>query len=198
YVVGFDLIRLGRDWDHAELISPLAMPALERVAAEVEETVNLTLVDPDGQLDVVEQIDPDRLVVTSNWTGRPYPLHASSIGKLLLATYDEPSLERFLGKPLPRFASRTILDSGVLRNEVARVRVSGYAEAVDELEDGLAAVSVPVADRAGRLVAMVSVSGPSFRFDAAAREAALARLRAAADKIEGRLGSRGPALAASR
>jgi IclR family acetate operon transcriptional repressor len=197
YVVGFDLIRLVRDRDYTDLISPLARPALERLAAEVEETVNLTLVDRDGRMEVVEQIDPDRLIVTTTWTGRPYPLHASSIGKLLLATSDDAALESVLAEPLERLAARTIVEPAALRTELGRIRELGYSEAVDELEDGLAALSVGINDRGGRLVTMVSVSGPSFRFDAAARDAALVPLREAATAIERGLGAR-TAVAAGR
>jgi DNA-binding IclR family transcriptional regulator len=196
YAVGLDLIRLARARDDADVIAPLARPLLEKLAAEVEETVNLTLVGPDGKLDVVEQVDPDRILVTATWTGRPYPLHASSIGKLLLAGYDDAALEEVLSRPLPRLASGTLTDPDRLREEVARIRATGVSETVDELEDGLATISVGVADGRRGLAAMVSVSGPSSRFDSSARAAALDPLQRAVVAIEKRLDPRRTGLTA--
>lgn len=187
YVVGLDLIRLGRARDQGRLFAALALPVLERLAEEVEETVNLTVVLPDGTLEVVEQIDPPRFIGSTSYVGQPYPLHASSIGKLLLSTFDETRLGDFLSEPLQGYTPATITDPDALREEIARVRARGWSSAVDELEEGLAAVSVGVRDAGGELVAMASVSGPSFRFDEAARRAALGPLREAAEAIERQL-----------
>lgn len=183
YVLGFDLVRLGRAGDRGSLLAAVARPTLERLAQEVEETVNLTVVQPDSRLEIVEQIDPPRHIRPSD-VGRPYPLHASSIGKLLLATYDAARLDEVLAEPLARYTEATIADPDELREELARVRVAGYATNVDELEEGLSALSAGVSGPDGELVAMVTVSGPSFRFDETARSAALKPVREAADGIE--------------
>jgi DNA-binding IclR family transcriptional regulator len=137
-----------------------------------------------GQLDVVAQIDPPRLIRSANYIGRWYPEHASSIGKLLLATYDDERLDAVLTKPLARYASQTIVDVRRLKAELARIRKSGVSVAVDELEEGLAAISVGVDGPRGGLAAIVSVSGPSSRFDDGRRRRALRPLRAAAASIE--------------
>lgn len=184
YVIGYDLILLARRGDQGNLLAAIALPALERLAEAVGETVNLTVVRPDGRPEVVEQIDPPRLIRTTDSVGGPYPLHATSIGKLLLAAYDDARLAEFLSEPLARYAGGTITDPPALREELARTRARGYSSAVDELEDGLAALSAGVRDAGGELVAMVTVSGPSFRFDGAARTAALEPMRDAVKAIE--------------
>jgi DNA-binding IclR family transcriptional regulator len=186
YVLGADLLRLARAGDEARFLTSLARPALDRLAAELEETVSLTLLRSDGGLEVVEQIDAPRLLRSADWD-RPYPLHASSIGKLRLAAYDERTLEQLLTLPLERYTEATITDPETLRRELARVRETDYSEAVDELEEGLAACSVGVRGPDGKLLAMVTVSGPSFRLDRAARARALEPLRLAAQTVAGRL-----------
>ena len=190
YVLGFELIRLGRAGDQSLLLKSAALPELRRLTEELEETVTLTVVHPDGRLEDVEQIDPPRLIAPVRYTGQPYPLHASSLGKLLLASYDEARLDEFLAAPLPSYTRATITHPDALRAEIAQVRGDRYSVAVDELEDGLAALAVGLADADGKLVAMVSVSGPSFRFDEAARAAALEPVREAAGAIERRVAGR--------
>jgi|SRR5581483_690113 len=183
YVLGLEALQLGRGADEARLLAAIARPALERLAAGLQETVNLTVVRADGSLEVVEEIDSPRLLRTVGWD-RPYPLHATSIGKLLLATYDERVLDGFLAAPLERYTGSTIWDPGRLRAELARVRETGFGEAVDELEEGLTGISVGVRNPRGELLAMITVSGPTFRLDAAARSAARQPLRDAAARIE--------------
>ncbi len=190
YVLGFELIRLGRAGDQGVFLKTVALPQLRRLAEDVGETVNLTAVRPDGAFEVVEHIDPPRLIAPVRFSGEPYPLHASSIGKLLLASYDGARLEEFLAEPLPSYTSATITDPGALQAEIAQIREQGYSVAVDELEDGLAALSVAVTGAERELLAIVSVSGPSFRFDEAARAAALDPVREAVGAIERRIAGR--------
>ena len=49
------------------------------------------------------------------------------------------------------------------------MRVRGYATAVDELELGLAAMAAPVRDAGDNVVAALSISGPTTRFNAERR-----------------------------
>ena len=174
YIIGFDLVRLGREADRGRLLVEMALPALERLAQEVEETINLT----------VKQIDAPRFIGPTSYVGQPYPLHASSIGKLLLSTYDEARLEKFLAEGLPTYTSATITDPAALRVALARIEERGWSSAVDELEEGLSALSVGVRSADGEPVGIVTVSGPSFRFDDEARMAALRPLQEAATAVE--------------
>ena len=98
------------------------------------------------------------------------PLHASSIGKLLLSTFDEARLEKFLADGLQTYTSATITDADDLREELARIRRRGWSSAVDELEDGLSALSVGVSGMAlaaspsGRIVLHVVCAWRDHRF----------------------------------
>lgn len=192
FAIGLGLARLGREADGQDLVDPSARAALDRLAAETRETVTLSMVRGGGWLEVVLQVDTPHTVRAISWVGRRYPLHASSSGKVLLAALEPAGLERFLRGTLERPTGATITDRIVLRAEIERVRVQGYAAMVDELEDGLASVSVPINEAGGELVATVNVTGPSFRFDAERRAAALRPMRAAAAQIEGSLGDENP------
>lgn len=80
--------------------------------------------------------------------GSALPLTAGSAGQVLLAWEPEdPLLAR------AAFTARTL----------AEVRRRGWAHSVAEREQGVASVSAPVRDRAGLVVAAVSVSGPLER-----------------------------------
>jgi DNA-binding IclR family transcriptional regulator len=192
YVPGFDLIWLANNGSASRALTAIATGPLERLVEQVAESVNLTVVLPGGQLDVVAQIDPPRLMRSANYIGRWYPEHASSIGKLFLAHYEDERLVKVLRLPLERYASATIVDLDDLTAELARVRRNGYSTAVDELEEGLAALSVGVAGPDGDLVAIVSASGPSSRFDEGKRNKALPLVREAVAAIEQALAGEEP------
>ena len=188
YVIGLDLLRLGTAPEHAELLPVVSRKPLERVAAETRETITLSVLRGREALDVVLQIDAPHVIQAVNWVGQRYPLHASSGGKIVLAALDPTRLRRVLARPLERRTSATITDPDELQRELERVRRQGYSVIVDELEDGLASVSVPILGADRRLLGTVNVTGPSFRFDVVRRRAALEHARVAAAEIETELG----------
>jgi DNA-binding IclR family transcriptional regulator len=188
YVIGLDLLRLGTPAEHAELLSVVSRKPLKRVAEETRETITLSVLRGREALDVVLQIDAPHVIQAVNWVGQRYPLHASSGGKIVLAALDPTQLGRILARPLERRTSATITDPDELDRELERVRRQGYSVIVDELEDGLASVSVPIVGADRRLLGTVNVTGPTFRFDAVRRRAALEHARVAVAEIETRLG----------
>ena len=81
----------------------------------------------------------------------------------MLASLAPGDLDRFLAEPLRALTERTIVDGSALRRELARVRASGVAASDEEFELGCVGFSAAVPDWAGRPVAIVGVTGPSFR-----------------------------------
>jgi DNA-binding IclR family transcriptional regulator len=180
--LGSGLLAVARAADLDSLLLDAAEGPLARLSETVPETITLTVSRADGSLEIVRQLDGPHMLGLTNWVGRPFPVHASSSGKLALALGPPAVLGR-LPATLARHASRTITDRFALEAELGGIRASGYAEIFDELEDGLAALSVPIVVD-GELVATINASGPTVRFDAAARERALPALRAAAVEAE--------------
>jgi DNA-binding IclR family transcriptional regulator len=67
------------------------------------------------------------------------------------------------------------------------VREQGYAATVDEIEEGLAGVSVGVFNETGALLGVINVSGLSQRLDEAGRRRAVEHLRSVVDDLEAAL-----------
>ncbi|MEO9175393.1 MAG: IclR family transcriptional regulator [Gaiellales bacterium] len=181
--LGLEMLRLARAVDVREALVEAARGPLEALAAETNETISLSIVEPDSVLTVVKQIDPPSLLRISDWVGRRYALHASSSGKLLLSTMSDAQLANVLAEPLERLTDATITDVDALRAELAAVRSKGFSLIVDELELGVASISVGVSVRRA-LVAVLNVTGPTLRFDAAARTAAVPHALEAARAVE--------------
>jgi IclR family acetate operon transcriptional repressor len=96
--------------------------------------------------------------------GGTAPLHASGVGKALLAALPDDEAARLVGGgPLARFTPGTIVDAAGLAVEHAAARRRGYAIDDEEFAPGLRCVAAAIHDGAGRPVAALSLSGPSAR-----------------------------------
>lgn len=146
--------RSGREADLAQV----AGGVLEHLAEATGETVNLGVAHR-GHVEQIAQVDSRYLLGTTNWVGRAVPLHASALGKVLLAS---GCTELPPGR-LERCTARTITSRVALARELAEVRRLGYAVTDEELEAALVAVAAPVYGSGGAVVAALSVSAPSNR-----------------------------------
>jgi len=152
------LLRFARQ-DGAQNLVVLAGPALELLARETGETVNLAVPGPGGA-EHLAQRDSAHFVAVTNWVGRRVPHHVAANGKVFVA-FGAAALPG----TLERFTSKTIIDPVELERQLEPIRRRGYATAVDELELGLAAMAAPVWKRGAELVAALSVSGPTTRLN---------------------------------
>jgi len=85
-------------------------------------------------------------------------LHASAVGKLILAEKDRLDSTFQRGGPQP-LTARTVHVRSELRRHLDLVRDQGYATQVGELRNDSACVSVPIRSAAGTLVAGLVISG---------------------------------------
>lgn len=178
---GAVLVRYARrETGEAELVD-LAADALDRLARETGETVNLGIPDA-GTVELLAQRDSRHFLGSTNWIGRHVPAHASALGKVFYA-YGSLSLPP---EPLERLTGATATSVRELGLEAVRAR--GYATAVDELEPGLWAVAAPVRDASGAAIAALSVSGPTVRLRPGLLDQLGDHLRREAADLSARLG----------
>jgi len=100
-LLGPELLRLARGTDEQLLLGGIARLVIGDLVTALRETVTLSVVAPDGGLDLVVQVDAPAQLRPQSWVGQRFPLHASASGKVLLASYDDERLERFLAEPSP-------------------------------------------------------------------------------------------------
>jgi DNA-binding IclR family transcriptional regulator len=143
---------------HQRHVVALAEPALEALAQASGETINLA-VPAAGGVEHLAQVDGRHFLGTGQWVGRRVDFHCTAVGKVFLADRVATLPEG----PLPAHGPATIVDRATLEAELRKVALAGYAVAVDELEAGLAAIAAPVRGGDGRVIAALSISGPTLR-----------------------------------
>ena len=163
----------------------VALPHLERLVAEVDESSEASVLDGEDIVYVVRVPSTSIMTLSLN-VGARMPAHATSMGKLLLAGLSEAELDAYLaGADLKPYRPKTITDRETLRTEIVQAREQGYAVVDQELEDGLVAIAVPVHDRSGRTIAAVNLSTHIARRDVESMRADLLEpLQRAAQAIE--------------
>lgn len=155
---------------------------MERLAAELHETVNLMVLEGNGSR-FIDGVEGDRPLRVSSRTGTLLPAHSTSGGKVLLAELPDDEVAALFAAGLTRVTDRTITDPDALNAELRSVRDLGYAVNHEESAPGLDAVSVCVRDHLGRALAALAVSLPHQRMTQGNLHMMLPPLRAAAEAI---------------
>ncbi|MDV8022718.1 IclR family transcriptional regulator [Rhodococcus sp. IEGM 1330] len=120
-----------------------AMPFLLNLQYECRETVQLAVRDGTDAI-YVEKLTSEESVPVESRIGARIPLHATGVGKALLAFSDEFFIEAMLALPLPRFSPETITDRRVLSRQLTQIRQRGYAASHQEYHWGSTSIAVPV------------------------------------------------------
>jgi len=144
-----------------------ARPLLRRLAEETGETATLE-VEVDKQILILDEVTGGRFLGASGNVGTRWPMHATSTGKALLA-FDEGGIDR-LPQSLQALTPNTITARDELASQLLEIRQRGYAETIDELEDGFTGVGTVVRGSEGEILAAISICGPTQRMTAERRE----------------------------
>jgi DNA-binding IclR family transcriptional regulator len=121
------------------------------------------------------------------------PLHATALGKVLLAYLDASTLGQILtGLDYAPLTAHTVQSEASLRAQLGGIRTQGYATDQEEAYRGVCCVAAPVCNWTGKVIAALSVSGPSWAIDQEYLPVLAQRVLAAADALSQRLGHRVP------
>jgi DNA-binding IclR family transcriptional regulator len=179
--LGTRVVALGRAAE-ARLREALVVPAEPIMAALSRERGETVILTAPCALEaiVLHTVESEQPVRLSYPTFGRAPMHVGASGKVLAAFLDEEERERLLaavGDP----ALRGVLDA---------IRERGSVTTTGEIDPGVSAVAAPVLDPRGRLLAGLSLAGPSGRLADAGFEAAQAAVCAAARAVETAIESR--------
>ncbi|MBC7276540.1 IclR family transcriptional regulator [Nocardioides sp.] len=184
YHLGSRLFALGTMALAQHAIRDVAQPHLARLAAETGgQAVHLAAYE-NGAAIYLAKVESTHSVRMYSRVGLPAALHATAVGKVLVA--DLPPGERdavIAGIDFRPFTSRTIADAAGYRDVLARTREQGWVEDAGEHEDFINCVGAPVRDEAGRVIAAVSVSVPDVILPREGVRALVPQLLAATEAI---------------
>jgi IclR family pca regulon transcriptional regulator len=138
----------------------LALPYLERLRADINETVNMGLLDG-TEVVYVARVLSDHLISLRLYVGSRLPAYAASLGRAMLAFMPEDDAMDVIDRSdLVPITSHTISERKRLLSELRKIRKQGYAFNNQEIANGLRGVAAPVLTDDGRPIAAINVSIP--------------------------------------
>jgi len=140
----------------------LARPFLERLSAELQETVDLSVVKKD-HLVFIDQVIGSQRLRTVSAVGETFPLYCTANGKAYLAQLSDQAIEKLIGRTYEQRTPNTRIRIDLLLADLAAVRRSGVAYDREEHSLGISAAGVALRDPLGNSVA-ISVPVPAQRF----------------------------------
>lgn len=140
-----------------------ARPILRKLMEQTGETANIGI-EKEGMVLFLSQVETHASIRAFFPPGTLSAMHASGIGKALMAQMDEDRFARTMSaKVLEKYTEFTITNLDDLRIDLAEVRLRGYAIDGEEKNLGMRCIAAPVFDMNGEAVAGISVSGPTSR-----------------------------------
>ncbi len=161
YQLGPALLKLSNRFLYLNELRSRSQAWSESLAARTHESVRVGMAQRDGVLIVHHVFRPDASLQMLE-VGAVLPLHATALGKAVLAHLGDVAEREVLKGELPKLTGRT-LGARALRTELAGVRARGYAVEREEAVLGEASVAAPIFSRRGTVVGAIGVFGSPDR-----------------------------------
>jgi len=164
--IGARALLVGTAYLDADPLLPHAMRTLEELRSQTGYTTHVARQSGASVIYLAsrEAVDAHRAV---SRIGRELPVHATALGKALLAELTDAEVRAVLHRKRVALTEHTVTDAAELIAQLAEVRSRGYSVEREENTPGLSCVAAPIGYRIPATEA-ISVSMPARR--AGARE----------------------------
>ena len=161
--LSYKVVSLSRNLLAENEVSRLVQEKLREISDETKETLHYSVLDGFEAV-LVHAVRGTQVLSVNFQIGDRSPLHATSIGKALLAYQDEKYIEQIFDQGLTSLTDRTIVEPAELRPELELIRKRGYALDDKEFSPNTRCIAVPVIQGDLRVQSGISISGPTSRF----------------------------------
>jgi IclR family pca regulon transcriptional regulator len=159
------MLRLGAAYYETASLPQLAESYLEAARDELNESISLAVFE-DGHSVFVARVEAERIVSSLAKLGGRLPAYASATGRVLLAAQSVELLNVYLDTiEFIKLTPSTIVDKQQLLERIGKTRQEGYEITVNELEEGMVSMAVPVLDKDQNILGAMSMSASSARIN---------------------------------
>ena len=164
WAVGVGAFRIGSAYLLRSNLIEASIKVMRSLMQLTGETANLGIAEG-GSIVFVSQVETTNPIRAMFRQGTGSPMHASGIGKAMLASLPRPEVEKQLATfGQPAFTPHTLTTPDALLADLDTIAARGWALDNEERYIGMKCVAVAVFDAHGKAIAGLSVSGPSSRF----------------------------------
>jgi IclR family KDG regulon transcriptional repressor len=188
YSLTFKLFKLGSTVPLSRNLRDVAKPIMIELMGVAQENIYLTVLVENMVIAIDEVKSSHHLTLNPDVT-YSYPVYACASGKLFLSALSDEELEEAVsGLTMEKRAVGTITDRGEFLETVKHRREEGYSLEIREFSSDLNSVAAPIYDYRSKLVATISISGPSMRLTEERIYELIPSLKDTARRISERLG----------
>lgn len=190
--VGVEAFRIGNTYLVRTNLAEAARKILRRLMEDTGETANLGIADK-GDVVFIDQVETHNPIRAFFRPGTRGHMHASGIGKSLLADMPRRDVEKILlARGQPEFTPKTLASPELLFSDLKTTRERGWSIDDEERYSGMRCVASNIYNSFGEAVAGISVSGPTVRFSDDVVEKLGPLVKSAADQVTLAIGGNSP------
>jgi IclR family KDG regulon transcriptional repressor len=188
YSLTLKLFELGsKSLQHVDVIR-YANIQMREISKHTKEAIHLGALDDDAII-YIHKIDSMYNLRMYSRVGRRNPIHSTAIGKVLLAWGNPQEVQETLEKITFTCSTKNTIGSvEEFIPVLEQTKAQGYGEDIEEQEEGLRCIAVPIFDRFGTVIAGLSISLPTIRFSEENKQALIQMLHKAAHKVSSQMG----------
>lgn len=190
--IGLEAFRVGSAYLERTNLVASARVIMRQLTEETSETANLAIADQSDVVFInqVETHNPIRAFFSPGTRGY---MHATGIGKALLAMMRHSEVEKILQKTgCPAFTPKTLTSPSALFAELAVTRARGWSYDDEERYMGMRCIAACIYNAYGEAIAGISVSGPAVRFPDEAIADIAPKVMRAAEQVTTVMGGKVP------
>jgi len=192
YRVGLKILSLSRGALSGIDVREVALPIMRHLVEKTNLTCHLAILDGPEAV-YIEKVEPTGFLRVDTWVGRRMRVHATSVGKALVAHIPQERLEKIIAeRGMEKRTVKTITTLPKLLKDLEKVRVQGYAVDDEENNIGARCLGAPVFNQQGVIEASVGLSGTTNQVNSQTMPRIVEALKDAARHISMQLGYRAP------
>jgi IclR family acetate operon transcriptional repressor len=190
WAVGIEAFRTGSTFLLRTNLLEAAIDTMRDLMEQTGETANLAIAD-NGDVVFIGQVETTNPIRAFFQPGTRSYMHASGIGKALLASMRRSQVEKIIEqKGLPAFTDQSIVTAEQLFEDLALTRTRGWAFDDEERFDGMRCVAAGIYNSYGDMIAGISISGPAVRLGDDVVSEYGSQVRQAADRVTEAIGGK--------
>jgi IclR family pca regulon transcriptional regulator len=178
------VLHLGYSYLSGLAFRDLALPYMQELAHEVNESCSLSVLD-ETDIVYIARVHTKRIMTISLGVGTRLPAYATSMGKVLLSGLDPVDASKRISTITFKELTPYTLSKHKFLKQLDQVRKQGWAISDQELEIGVRSIACPIQDKNGKIIAAMNISGHASRVSLEdLRAKYFPRLKGKADQIE--------------
>lgn len=165
YKLGIELFFLGNLVEANSQLLSISKEYMQILNNQTFETITLNIINQNKRK-CIGYILAKHELTTLSFISKDSPLYAGASAKTLLAYLPDDKINQIINKPdLDQLTQYTVTDKVELNKQLKEIREQGYAISESERLLGVFAISAPIKNRFGEVIASITITIPSVRIE---------------------------------